>query len=82
MDEVQMKLTTSGFLCKIIAKMITHALKTKLGCKIDLTINDIDIQSTWGNTQIHLDLNAGLSKDEFIKLLKNAKISDAFMDEQ
>lgn len=67
MDEMNI---VSKFTTGIVSKVVKVMLKKKLGCDIDIWLKEMKVTVTDGNTHVHLDVDAELSKDELKKLLK------------
>lgn len=68
MDEMKI---VSGFTRGIISKLIMVALRKKIGCDIDIQLNNIKASVVDGKTHIHVDVDAELEKEELVKILKN-----------
>ena len=69
MDELKLNLS-AGFMRSMIAKIIARAIRKKLGCDIDILINNISVQAKEGKIRIHADLDAETSNENFIKMIK------------
>lgn len=70
MDEMKLRLSTK-LLKGIVAKIIARSIYKKTGCKIDILINDLDIDFIDGQTSIHTNVEAKLNSNEFKKLIKS-----------
>lgn len=70
MDEMRLKLTTK-FMKGILAKLMSRSIRKKYGYKIDIRINDIDMDMFNGQTSIHLDVDLNLGSEDFKKLMKS-----------
>lgn len=70
MDEMKIKLSTK-FLINFAAKLISRAIYKKLGCKIDIQLNDLDINVIDGEAYISTNVEAKIDNDEFVKLIKS-----------
>ena len=70
MDEMKLKLSTK-FMKGMVSKLIAKALYKKLGYKVDIQLNDINVEFIDGETSIHADVDLRLDKDEFAKLIKS-----------
>lgn len=70
MDEMRMKLS-SKFMKSIVSKVIGRFIYKKFGCKVNITINDLDVWSIDGNTNIKLNVEANLDSNEFNKIMKS-----------
>ena len=69
MDELRVKLTTK-FMKNMTAKWIAKTIRKKYGYKIDIQLNDIDISSFNGNTDVKLNVEMKLNSDEFKKIME------------
>lgn len=65
MDELKLNLTS-----KLMRGIITKLIRKKLGCDIDIQINDMNVSTVDGNIHLHVDANADITNTEFIKLIK------------
>ena len=70
MDELKLKIT-SKLMKNLLTKLISKTLFKKIGSEMDIQINDISIENVDGELSIHADIDGKMSKDEFIKLIKN-----------
>lgn len=70
MDELKLNLTTN-WMKGIIAKIIAKAIRKKLGCDIDILINNVSVKAADGKIQIHVDIDAETTGKDFMKLIKN-----------
>lgn len=68
MDEVKI---VSKFTRSVISKLVKVVLHKKLGYNVDIQLNDVKATITDGKTHVHLDVDAELSKEELLKILKN-----------
>lgn len=73
MDEMKIKLSTK-FMRNIISKLISKMLYKKLGYKIDVQLNDINVEFINGETNIHADVDLKLDKEEFTKIIKSSDL--------
>lgn len=73
MDEMKLKLSTK-FMRGMVSKLISKAVYKKLGYKVDIQLNDINVEFIDGETSIHADVDLRLDKDEFTKLIKSIKV--------
>lgn len=69
MDEMKVKLSTK-FMRGIVAKLISKAIQKKLGCKIDIQLNDLDISVIDGETKVLTNVELKLESKEFVKIMK------------
>ena len=70
MDEMKLKLSTK-FMRGMVSKLISKAVYKKLGYKVDIQLNDINVGFIDGETSIHADVDLRLDKEEFTKLIKS-----------
>ncbi len=68
MDEMKI---TSKLLTGAISKILERTLKKKLGCNIDILLNEIKVTCEDGKAHAHLDLDCGMEKEEFTRILKS-----------
>ena len=68
MDELKLKLKTE-FMRGVAANVISKAIKKKLGCGIDVRLNDIEIKNQDGKIIIHADVGAMMTQDDLIKIM-------------
>lgn len=67
MDEMKIK---SSLMRGMLSKMISNLVFNKLGCKIGVQLEDIDVKIIDGQAHIHLDTNATMDVRELTKLTK------------
>ena len=70
MDEMKVKLSTK-FMRSIVAKLISKAIQKKLGYKIDIQLNDLDVSIIDGETKILTNVELKLDSKEFVKIMKS-----------
>lgn len=75
MDEMKLKLSTK-FMGGIVAKSISKAIYKKLGYKIDIKLNDLDVDIINGEITIHTNVEVKLDSDEFLKIMKGIDQND------
>ncbi len=73
MDEMKVKLSTK-FMRGIVSKLISKAIYKKCGYKVDIQLNGLDISVIDGETNVNVNVEAKLSNDEFMKLIKSVGI--------
>lgn len=66
---MKLKLSTK-FMRNIVAKLISKAVFKKVGCEIDIQLNEVRLENKDGKTTIHLDVDGELTNEEFMKLIK------------
>ena len=67
MDEMKI---VSKFTTNMISKLVKMVLRKKFGYDVDIQLNEINTTINEGRTHVHLDVDAELSKDELVKILK------------
>lgn len=70
MDELKLKLTTN-FMRGILAKIIAKAIQKKLGCNIDILVNQISVTAVDGKVHLHADVDAETTNENFMKVIKS-----------
>lgn len=70
MDELKLKLSTK-FMRGIVAKLIGAAIQKKLGCDIDVYLNNIEVTTTDDKIQLHVDVDANMTNGEFARLINS-----------
>lgn len=81
MDEMTLKLR-SGFLKKIVAKILSGLIYSKLGYRVDILIDELEINSLDGDTRMRANIELGLPSSEFTKIVNSfAKNTDSIMKE-
>lgn len=70
MDEMKLKLSTK-FMRNVVSKIITKIIYKKTGYKVDIQLNELDINVIDGETYISTSVEAKLNSDEFIRIMKS-----------
>lgn len=70
MDEMKLKLSTK-IMRGIVAKLISMAIKKKFGYKVDIQLNDLDINIVDGQTNVKTNVELKLDSNEFMKIMKD-----------
>lgn len=73
MDEMKLKLSTK-VMKNILSKIIAKVLYKKLGYKVYIQLNDINVEFIDGETNIHADVDLRLDKEEFTKIIKSTNL--------
>ena len=68
MDEMKLKLSTK-FMRNIVAKLITKAIQKKIGYKVNIQLNELDINVLDGETKIHTNIEVSCNSNEFMKIM-------------
>ena len=71
MDEMNIQ---SKFMTGLVSRIVKKVLRAKLGCEVDIQLNEFRTTVIDDKTHVHLDLDADLTKEELNKLLKTIKI--------
>ena len=69
MDMLMIKLSTK-FMKGIVAKIITRKVYKKFGYKIDIQLNDVQIDMINGDIKLHIDVDGKMNKTEFDRLME------------
>lgn len=69
MDEMKVKLSTK-FMRGIVSKLVSKLIYKKTGYKVNIQLNGLDISIIDGETKVNANVEAKLSSDEFMKLIK------------
>ena len=72
MDEMKIQ---SKFMTGLVSRIVKKVLRTKLGCEVDIQLNEFRTTVIDDKTHVHLDLDADLTKEELNKLLESEKLS-------
>ena len=70
MDEMKLKLSTR-FMRGVASKLIARLIYKKLGYKVDIQINDLDVNVIDGDTNINTNVEIKLKSEEFMKIKKD-----------
>ena len=70
MDELKLKLSTR-FMRGIVANLISKTLMQKMGYKVDVLINEIEVKTENGKIHLHINADAEIENGEFVKILKS-----------
>ena len=69
MDMLMLKLSTK-FMKGILSKIISRTVYKKLGYKIDIQLNDMQVDMINGDVKLHIDADAKMNKTEFDRLME------------
>lgn len=72
MDVLKIKLSTK-FMKGIVANIISKKIYKQLGYKIDIKLNDVQIDIIDGDVKFHIDTDGRMNKTEFSRLMENIK---------
>lgn len=70
MDEMKVKLSTK-FMRSIVSKVISRAIYKKYGYRVDIQLNDLDVNIINGETKIATNVEVKLESKEFMKIVKS-----------
>lgn len=70
MDELKMKLSTK-FMRGIVSKLISKVISKKFGYKVDIQLNDLDINVIDGDANISANVEVKINNEEFMKIMKS-----------
>lgn len=75
MDEMNIKLSTK-FMRNIVAKLLSKFIYKKVGYKIDIQLDSLDVRFIDGETRISANVEAKLNSEEFKKIIKASGLDD------
>lgn len=75
MDEMKLTLRTR-FMRNIVAKLVSKAIEKKLGYKVKIQLNDLDVDIVDGETKISTSLELKVDSQEFKKLVKSIGLDE------
>lgn len=67
MDELKI---SSKFMRGIVSKVVSKLLYKKLGYKIDIQLNDLQVRVVDGTANVHIDADAKMNESELKKVTK------------
>lgn len=70
MDEMKLKLSTK-FMRNLVSKLISRTIYKKYGYKVDIQLNDLDVNIIDGETKISTNVEVKLESKEFMNIMKN-----------
>ena len=70
MDELKLKLSTK-FMRNLVAKLITKIIQKKLGYKVKIQLNELEVNVIDGDAVVLANVEAKMDNKEFMKLLLN-----------
>ena len=70
MDELKLRLSTK-FMRNIVAKMIGRMIYKKFGYKVDIRLNELDLNIVDGEVNISTNVEAKINSKEFMKIIKD-----------
>lgn len=69
MDLLKLKISTK-FMKGIVAKVISRKIYKYFGYKVDIQLNDVQLDIIDGDVNIHIDVDGKMNKTEFSRLMK------------
>lgn len=69
MDLLKLKISTK-FMKGLVAKVISRKIYKRFGYKVDIQLNDIQLDVVDGDVNFHIDTDAKMSKTEFSRLME------------
>ena len=69
MDIFMLKLSTK-FMKGVMSKVISRKVYKKLGYKVDIQLNDVQIDTTDNSIKFHIDVDGKMNKTEFDRLME------------
>ena len=70
MDEMKLKLSTN-FMRNLVTKMITKSIYKKYGYKIDIQLNELEIEIVNGKAHLHTNVDVSTDNTELINIIKS-----------
>ena len=61
----------SKFMRKVVSKLLSKSIKSKTGYEIDVQFDELKASFEDGEITVKANLEAKMSKDEFMKILKS-----------
>lgn len=75
MDEMKLTLRTK-FMRNLVAKLVSKAIEKKLGYKVKIQLNDLDVDIVGGETKISTSLELKIDSNEFKKIIKSIGLDE------
>ena len=69
MDLLKLKISTK-FMKGLVAKIVSKKIYKQFGYKIDIQLNDIQLDIIDGDVKIHVDVDGKMNKTEFSRLME------------
>lgn len=73
MDELKLKLSTK-FMRNLLAGYISRTIYKKFGYETSVDIEEVSIETVDGAVKLHANVDATISNDEFMKIIKQLLI--------
>lgn len=72
MDELRLNLS-SKFMRGVVTKLISKAICTKTGYKIEVELHNANVEVINGRAHIHVDADAEIDNDELMKIVSTIR---------
>lgn len=69
MDEMKLKLSTR-LMRGIAAKLIARSIKKKYGCKVNIQLNELDLNVVDGDANLRINAEVTMDNKEFMEIMK------------
>ena len=69
MDEMKLKLSTR-LMRGIAAKLIARAVKKKYGCKVNIQLNELDLNVVDGDANLSINAEVKMDNKQFMEIMK------------
>ena len=66
----------SKFMRKVVSKLLSKSIKSKTGYEIDVQFDELNASFEDGEITVKANLEAKLSKEEFMRILKSQGLAD------
>lgn len=70
MDELKIGISTK-LMRGIVSKLVSKLVQKKLGYKVDIQLNGVEVEMTDEKVHLHLNVDADLDKGDFIEIIKS-----------
>lgn len=70
MDEMNVKLSTK-FMRNMVSKLIAKLIYKKLGYRVNIQLNDLEVKIIDGETMINTNVELKLDSEEFKKIIES-----------
>ena len=69
-DEMKLKLSTK-FIKNFVTKMMTKTIYKKYGYKIDIQLNELEVEIVNGTARLHTNVDISTDNNELINIIKS-----------
>lgn len=70
MDEMKLKLSTK-FMKNFVTKLITKSIYKKYGYRVDIQLNELEVEIVNGIAHLHTDVDITTNDSELTKMIKS-----------